>query len=199
MEIGELQVRIGSGSAGARDWDWLQSRSRAPVNRVDELRGQLGELLFGVPLSPEQMISYRMKLAEVLDLLQHFERPFTPISKELVVPREKRIYPVGTIAWRPATVQQGEPYAATPIQVFQKRKILDFQASLAREAEICTHMVQIRVARGLELTSGGSDTVLLTPAGLHELQNPVDPPVTVLRMPPRVLKQVDLLRVARPA
>lgn len=198
MEIGELQVRIGSSAAGARDWSWLQ-RSRSPIGNVERLRGQLGELLFGVPLSPEQMLSYRMKLAEVLDLLQHFEQPFAPLPAELIVPREKRIYPVGAIAWRPAAVQQGEPYAATPVQVFQKRKILEFWSSVEREAEICTHMVQIKLAQGLELSSGGADTVLLTPAGLNQLQNPVDPPVTVLRLPPRVFKQVDLLKVARGA
>jgi hypothetical protein len=200
MEIGELQVSIGSGSAGGVDWNWLQQQVRGAARpRLEQLRGELGQLLFGVALSPEQMLEYRVKLAEVLELLEHLEQPVAPVPSDLIVPRSQRLFPVGALGWQPAPVLFGEPYAATPTQVLEKRKIAELHRLLQRGQEVCTHAVQIRLTQGLQVREGGSDTVLLSPGGLHELTHPTTPPVTVLRLPPRVFKQVDILRVARGA
>jgi hypothetical protein len=90
----------------------------------------------------------------------------------------------------------GEAYAATPTQVFQRRKLTRLHQFLGREGELSVSRQAIKVACGNQLRSMGADEVMLTPGAIQELQNPTCPPVTFLRLPPRVHKQVDILKAS---
>lgn len=199
MEISDLHVGIGGEGPTSHDFGWLQSlvRRRKERQSREHLSSQLSELLFGVQLGPQEMREYRYSLARILELLDDFEAPAAAPVKH-IRPLQSRLFPVGNIAWK-GTVSPGEPYAATPTQFFQKRKLVSLHQYWGREEETACHSVAIKLCRGLKTSLGGHDIVLLTPAGVQEINEPTCAPVTVLRLPPRSLKQVDVLKVARRA
>lgn len=197
MEIADLNIGIGGPTQGP-DWGWLQSKIRQNRSASrEQLHTQLGELLFGVQLTQRQMLEYRVKLAQVLDIIEEFEAPLPKLRPDLVVPAARRVFPVGSVAWHPSLVQRGEQYSATPVQVLQKRKLLRLQEFMGREGEVCFHRVAIKVAHRDKVSLRGSDQVMLTPAALNEINHPTQPAVTTLRLPPRFYKQVDVLKVSR--
>ncbi len=198
MEIGNFSV--GLGASGGLDWGWVQAKIRNPATPIDrqKLRSQLSDVLFGVQLNQLQLMEYRIKLAEVMALLDNLEAPAPPLPETARMPREARAFPVGPLLLRPSPPQfdRSELFTATPVQVLQKRKLLRLHDFFQREGETDLVSNQFRVAAGLRYHKGGRDRVSLSPAGLQEVMNPTQAPVQVLRLPPRIHKQVDILRAA---
>ncbi|MBS2039360.1 hypothetical protein JST97_30525 [bacterium] len=194
MEISDLNIGLGPAKQGV-DWGWLQSRVRSSRqgHPAEQVQNRLTELLFGTRLNQREKLEYRVKLADVLDAIEDFDRPVTP---NRVVPVTQRLTPVGSINWKPH-VSTGEAFAATPEQVFHRRKLLRIHQFLAREGEVCFYRVAVRVACRQGERQAGFDQVFLSPGGLKEITHPTQPPVVSLRLPQRTLKQVDLVRVSR--
>ena len=194
MEISDLNIGLGPAKQGV-DWGWLQSRVRSSRkgHPGEQVQNRLTELLFGTKLNQREKLEYRVKLAEVLDVIEDFDQPVAPAR---IVPVTKRLTSVGTINWKP-TISTGEPYAATPEQVFHKRKLLRIHDFLSRQGEVCFHRVAVRVSSRQGERKAGFDQVFLSPEGLREITNPTEPPVISLRLPQRPLKQVDILRASR--
>ncbi|MFN8612478.1 MAG: hypothetical protein U0931_33370 [Vulcanimicrobiota bacterium] len=194
MEISDLNIGLGPARQGV-DWGWLQSRVRSSRqgHPAEQVQNRLTELLFGTRLNPREKLEYRVKLAEVLDVIDELDQPAAPAR---IIPVGKRLTSVGTISWKPS-ISQGEPYAATPEQVFHRRKLLRIHDFLAREGEICFHRVAVRVNCRQSERQIGFDQVFLSPEGLQEITRPTQPAVVSLRLPQRPLKQVDILRASR--
>lgn len=188
MEISDLGIGLGAPRAGV-DWGWLQSRVRSSRRGPEPVQNRMSELLFGAKLSQREKLEYRVKLAEVLNILDDLD---APVAASRVVPVSGRLSSIGSISWKPA-ISQGEPYAATPEQVFHRRKLLRIYDFLAREGEVSFHRVAVRV----NCRQVGFDQVFLSPEGLREITHPSSPGVVSLRLPQRYLKQVDVLRIGR--
>jgi hypothetical protein len=194
MEISDLNIGLGPARQGV-DWGWLQSRVRSSRrgHPGEQVHNRLTELLFGTKLNQREKLEYRIKLAEVLDAIEDFDEP---VVSARVIPVTRRVTSVGSISWKPG-ISQGEPYAATPEQVFHKRNLLRIYDFLSRQGEVCFHRVAVRVSSRQGERQAGFDQVFLSPEGLKEITNPSEPPVVSLRLPQRSLKQVDVLRVSR--
>ncbi len=194
MEISDFNVGLGAARQGV-DWGWLQSRVRSSRcgHPAEQVQNRLTELLFGTRLSQREKLEYRVKLAEALDVIDDLDQAVTPAR---VVPVTRRVTSTGSINWKPS-ISQGEPYAATPEQVFHRRKLLRVHDFLAREGEVCFHRVAVKVSCRQGERKAGFDQVFLSPEGLKEITHPTRPPVIGLRLPQRCLKQVDVLRVSR--
>ena len=189
MEISEFNVGLGATRQGV-DWGWLQSRVRSSRrgHPAEQVHNRLTELLFGSKLSQREKLEYRVKLGEVLGVIDDLDEAVTPAR---VTPVSKR-----SLSWRPS-IGSGEPYAATPEQVFHRRKLLRIHDFLAREGEVCFHRVAVKVTCRQGERKAGFDQVLLSPEGLREITHPTLPAVVSLRLPARCLKQVDVVRVSR--
>jgi len=194
MEISDLNIGLGAAAQGV-DWGWLQSRvrqsRRGPAG--DPVQNRLSELLFGAKLNSREKLEYRVKLAEVLDVIEDLD---APVAAPRSIPMSKRLTSVGTLNWIPS-IGKGEAFAATPEQVFHKRKLLRIHDFLAREGEVCFHRVAVKVSCRNQLRQVGFDQVFLSPEGLKEITHPTQPGIVSLRLPQRCIKQVDVLRVAR--
>jgi len=118
------------------------------------------------------------------------------VAPARVTPVSKRVTSTGSISWKPS-ISQGEPFAATPEQVFHRRKLLRIHDFLAREGEVCFHRIAVKVSSRQGERKAGFDQVFLSPEGLREITHPTQPPVISLRLPQRCLKQVDVLKVSR--
>jgi hypothetical protein len=192
MEISNAGVSLGAARTGV-DWGWLQSRVRRRGGSTDQVQNRLTELLFGEKLSRREKLEVRVQLAEALEVIDELDAAVAPSR---VVPVSGRLSAVGSVKWKPS-VSQGEPYAATPEQVFHRRKLLRIHDFLAREGEISFHRVAVRVRCRQGERAVGFDQVMLSPEGLREITHPTQPPVITLRLPQRCLKQVDVLKIAR--
>lgn len=192
MEISNAGVSLGAARTGV-DWGWLQSRVRRRGGSTDQVQNRLTELLFGEKLSRREKLEVRVQLAEALEVIDELDAAVAPSR---VVPVSGRLSAVGSVNWKPS-VSQGEPYAATPEQVFHRRKLLRIHDFLAREGEISFHRVAVRVRCRQGERAVGFDQVMLSPEGLREITHPTQPPVITLRLPQRCLKQVDVLKIAR--
>ncbi|MBX3168844.1 MAG: hypothetical protein KF760_15620 [Candidatus Eremiobacteraeota bacterium] len=194
MEISDFNVGLGATKQGV-DWGWLQSRVRLSRlgHPAEQVQNRLTEMLFGTKLSQREKLEYRVKLAEALDIIDDLDQGVTPSQ---VVPVGRRTTSTGSISWKPS-ISQGEPYAATPEQVFHRRKLLRIHDFLAREGEVCFHRIAVKVSSRQGERKAGFDQVFLNPEGLREITHPTQPAVVHLRLPQRCLKQVDVLRVAR--
>lgn len=194
MEISDLNIGLGAAKQGV-DWGWLQSRVRSSRqgHPAEQVQNRLTELLFGKQLSQREKLEYRVKLAEALDVIDDLDKPAAPTR---VVPVSGRLTSVGSISWKPS-ISAGEPYAATPEQVFHRRKLLRIHDFLAREGEVCFHRIAVKVSSRQGERKLGFDQVFLSPEGLREITHPTQPAVVQMRLPQRCLKQVDVLRVSR--
>lgn len=194
MEISDSNVGLGAAKQGV-DWGWLQSRVRSSRrgHPAEQVQNRLTELLFGTRLSQREKLEYRVKLAEALDVIEDLDGPVAPTR---VTPVSKRVTSTGSISWKPS-ISQGEPFAATPEQVFHRRKLLRIHDFLAREGEVCFHRIAVKVSSRQGERKAGFDQVFLSPEGLREITHPTQPPVISLRLPQRCLKQVDVLKLSR--
>ena len=194
MEISDFNVGLGAAKQGV-DWGWLQSRVRSSRrgNPAEQVHNRMTELLFGTKLSQREKLEYRVKLAEALDVIDDLDEAVTPAR---VVPVTRRVTSTGSVNWKPS-ISQGEPYAATPEQVFHRRKLLRIHDFLAREGEVCFHRIAVKVSCRQGERKAGFDQVFLSPEGLKEITHPTQPAVVSLRLPQRCLKQVDVVRVSR--
>lgn len=194
MEISDSHVGLGAAKQGV-DWGWLQSRVRSSRrgHPAEQVQNRLTELLFGTRLSQREKLEYRVKLAEALDVIEDLDGAVAPTR---VTPVSKRVTSTGSISWKPS-ISQGEPFAATPEQVFHRRKLLRIHDFLAREGEVCFHRIAVKVSSRQGERKAGFDQVFLSPEGLREITHPTQPPVISLRLPQRCLKQVDVLKLSR--
>lgn len=198
MEIGDLSLGTGTGlhRPQAHNWGWLK---RSYERQSNSLSQQISQALYGLNLEMAELMEYRLRLSEALQTLQDIREPFATPSKELIVPRENRIFQVGTIAWQPVPVQQGEPFCATPKQVFEARRLARIHEFIANEETGFSHQVTIKVKSGGATCKLGFDEVRLSLAGNQALRSGQDAPVKTLRMPPKFHRQVDFLNCARSA
>ncbi len=194
MEIGNLSVSLGSSlqRPEAPNWGWLKRN----IDKPDMLSHQISELLYGLQLEMKDLLEYRVRLSEALQRLQDVQAPLQTPTQGLITPREKRVFQVGSVAWQPPPLTISDPYSATPEQVFVARKLARLQQFFAHEEEGLSHKVQIKVQAGTASLKRGSDEIRLSSAGLAALQSGQDPPVKVLRLPPRFHRKVDILRCA---
>ncbi len=194
MEISDFNVGLGAAKQGV-DWGWLQSRVRSSRqgHPAEQVQNRLTELLFGKKLSQREKLEYRVQLAEALEVIDDLDGRVTPAR---VVPVGRRVTSTGSISWKPA-ISQGEPFAATPEQVFHRRKLLRIHDFLSREGEVCFHRIAVKVSCRQGERKAGFDQVFLSPEGLREITHPTQPSVISLRLPQRCLKQVDVLRASR--
>ena len=194
MEIGNLSVGLGSTlqRPEAPNWGWLKRN----IEKPDLLSQQISELLYGLQLEMKDLLEYRVRLSEALQRLQDVQAPLQTPTQNLIVPREKRIHQVGSIAWQPPPLHISDPYSATPQQVFVARKLARLQQFFAHEEDGMSHKVAIKLQAGTASLKRGSDEIRLSAQGLAALQSGEDPPVKVLRLPPRFHRRVDILRCA---
>lgn len=198
MEIGDLSLGTGTGlhRPQAHNWGWLK---RSYESKTSSLSQQISQALYGLNLEMAELMEYRLRLSEALQMLQDIREPFKASPQDLIVPREKRIFQVGSIAWQPVPVLQGEPFCATPKQVFESRRLAKIHQFIANEEAGFAHRVTIKVKSGGATCSRGFDEVRLSVAGNQALRSAQDPPVKTLRMPPKFHRQVDFLNCARSA
>lgn len=198
MEIGDLSLGTGTSlnRPQAHNWGWLK---RSYERQSHSLSQQISQALYGLNLEMAELMEYRMRLSEALQVLQDIREPFAATPQELVIPRENRIFQVGTIAWQPVPVQQGEPFCATPRQVFEARRLAKIHEFIANEEAGFSHQVTIKVKSGGAICKLGFDEVSLSLAGSQALRNNQDAPIKTLRMPARFHRQVDFLNCARSA
>ena len=198
MEIGDLSSGTGAGlhRPQAHNWGWLK---RSYERQTSSLSQQISQALYGLNLEMAELMEYRLRLSQALQMLQDIREPFEAPSSQLIVPRENRIFQVGTIAWQPVPVQQGEPFCATPKQVFEARRLAKIHQFIADEEAGFSHQVTIKMKSGGTTCQLGFDEVRLSLAGNDALRSGQDVPVKTLRMPPRFHRQVDFLNCARSA
>ncbi len=195
MEIGNLGTNLSSGlhRPSTHDWGWLRRQVEGP--RAGQSIGlQLGELLYGVQLELQDLLTYRVKLAEALEVLDQLREPAA--VEAVARPREQRIFSIGNIGWQPPAIQQGEPFSATPAQFFHSRKLLRYQTFIQQDEVALTHRVHIKLQSGLKTYNRGSDLITLSRQGMEAIQSGSDEPVRTLRLPPRFHRQVDFLKCA---
>ena len=198
MEIGNLSTGTGTGlnRPQAHNWGWLK-RSYERQSRA--LSEQISQALYGLNLEMAELMEYRLRLSEALQMLQDVSQPLEATSSQLIVPRDKRLFQVGSIAWQPPPVQSGEPFCATPKQVFEARRLAKIHEFLADEEIGFSHQVTISVKSSGTTFIQGFDEVRLSLAGNQALRSGQDAPVRTLRMPPKFHRQVDFLNCARSA
>lgn len=198
MEIGDLSLGTGTGlhRPQAHNWGWLK---RSYERQSSSLSQQISQALYGLNLEMAELMEYRLRLSEALQMLQDVREPFSTPSTQLIIPREKRVFQVGTIAWQPPPVQSGEPFCATPRQVFEARRLARIHEFIANEEAGFSHQVTITVKSGGATCKVGFDEVRLSLAGNQALRSGQDAPIKTLRMPPKFHRQVDFLNCARSA
>ncbi len=198
MEIGDLSLGTGTSlhRPQAHNWGWLK---RSYERQSTALSQQISQALYGLNLELAELMEYRQRLSQALQMLQDIREPLAETSKDLIIPRENRIFQIGTIAWQPAPAQQGEPFCATPKQVFEARRLAKIHEFIANEETGFSHQVTIKVKSGGATCKLGFDEVRLSLAGNQALADSREAPIKTLRMPPKFHRQVDFLNCARSA
>ena len=198
MEIGDLSLGTGTGlhRPEAHNWGWLK---RNYQRQSASLSQQISQALYGLDLEIAELMEYRLRLSQAMLLLQDLREPLATPSAQLIVPREQRLFQVGTIAWQASPVLQGEPFCATPAQVFEARRLAKIHEFIANEEAGFSHQVTIKVKSSGATCHLGFDEVRLSQAGNQALRSGQDAPVKTLRMPPKFHRQVDFLNCSRSA
>ncbi|MBI3923980.1 MAG: hypothetical protein HY319_00415 [Armatimonadetes bacterium] len=203
MEIQETNVHVGTSLSQQHQWAMYQvSRARRSLvmSKVEQVKSQLSELLYGLNLDIGELYQYRTRLMSALTLADDLQSGELPELSRLVTPRTNKVYQVGPVLWRP-NITHEPPLEFSAEHALHSRKLLQVGRAYARTNQDTerspVHTLEIVVAQGLEGFRSGADVVEMTRGGIHAMNEPGQ--VVHLRLPPRFPREAEILQLGRAA
>lgn len=166
--------------------------------RKEDVQERLGQLLFGVDLSPDELRLYRGRLMDAIARVEALEQELEiPAPENLSLPRSKMMITVGKLGWLPSE-QTHRTVDVTPSHKIHSRNLAKNLKTLMaldpRSVHQSFHTVGVVVARGAEGTRWGEDKVELSRWGLDIVNKGDFPKVARLRLPPRFPTEAEMVK-----
>lgn len=204
MEIQDLGLDL-STNLSSHKWALVQvsrARRKDVTQRVEDVRTQLSQLLYGLNLDVSQIYQYRVELLKALELADSMEGEH-PLPDLKRTPAEQRLYRVGGVIWTPGSKPK-ESFTPSAEHQIHSHKLLETHRKLGALGETgvrrAIHTVGIVLAHNLEGTRAGEDVVEMTDHGVHVLTDPSQVgQVATLRLPPRFPREVEMLALSKAA